>query len=207
MGEQLVIVGNGDLDDEARRAISQADVIVRFNDPPASHQVLPLRTHFLVLSNTSKQTGARMADHAYLRGPVFGGAERLLLAMDPQCVRAYVASPNPLSWLKGRRRDYAGLCKAAAARAGKPVETISAGIYERACTELGISGVDRRSAFPSSGMLAILHFIERTGGRDGRRPLQLAGFGFTGWKRHRWDAERELASRLAHEGLVRMIGT
>ncbi|MCF2857136.1 hypothetical protein L1286_06625 [Pseudoalteromonas sp. SMS1] len=55
---------------------------------------------------------------------------------------------------------------------------------------------DHKPICPSSGLLAIAHFIERG------HKVTIAGFGFQGWKRHPWRLEKKKVSQWVERGNV-----
>ena len=62
-------------------------------------------------------------------------------------------------------------------------------------TQLSTLGRTRhRAKWPSSGLLAIDHFI-----RHGYH-VHIVGFGFTGWKRHPWELEKRFVEQLSRQG-------
>lgn len=196
----IAIVGNGPVDPKLFERIEQADFIVRFNAPPDTHVYAGMRTDQLVISNSSKQTQNLLASPAYLGGPVFSGARSILLPYCPEIIRNYMPKPNIFSLLKGRRHDLTGLCKKAAHARGKSVEILEAAVYHEACKQLGIPAERMRSAFPSSGMLAMLNCQNPSHFPLGR--IRLFGFGFMGWKRHDWSAERLYVVEMMKQGRI-----
>lgn len=196
----IAIVGNGPVDPKLFDRIEQADFIVRFNAPPSAHEYSGMRTDQLVISNSSKQTQNLLASPAYLDGPIFSGARSILLPYRPDIIRKYMPKPNLFSLLKGRRRDLTGICEKAAYARGKSVEILDAAVYLEACDHLGIPAEQMHSAFPSSGMLAILNCQNQAQFPFGR--IRLFGFGFMGWKRHDWSAERLYVLEMMKQGRI-----
>jgi len=196
----IAVVGNGPVEARLFDLIERTDFVVRFNAPPPAHEYRGMRTDRLVIANSAKQTQELLASPAYLEGPVFSGARSFLLPHHPDIIRRHMPKPTPWSWLKGRRADLTAVCERAMRPTGKPVEILDPATYVEACEQLDIPAARRRSMFPSSGMLAIVHALRRSPADDTR--IHLFGFGFAGWKRHDWPAERRFVEDLIRRGRV-----
>ncbi len=196
----VAIVGNGPVSASYFDRIQNSDWVVRFNQPPKTHHYAGMKTDSLVISNSSKQTQELLNSAEYLDGPVFCGARSILLPYHPEIIRQWMPKPNILSWLKGRRSDLTGLCASVAEMHGKPLEIIDKETYLDVCTSLGISPGSMRKIFPSSGAMIIRHLLPRL---DDRQSLiRLFGFGFQGWKRHDWNAEKRYVEQLRAAGKI-----
>lgn len=200
---KIAIVGNGPIDTRFFDHIETADFIIRFNSPPRAHEYAGMRTDRLVISNSSKQTQGLLTSHSYLEGPVFAGADSVLLPYHPDMIRQFMPKPNFFSWLKGRRADLTELCERVAQARGKSVAILEKSTYLEACEQLGIIPSRRCVAFPSSGMLTIFHSLKSS--RDADLRLQLFGFGFAGWKGHDWSAERIYVEGLISQGKIFLV--
>lgn len=190
------IVGNGPLGEGDRERIAAADHVIRFNLTP--NRLPGEKTNELYLSCSSKQIGEYLSGGKYRDDPAYEDAERIVLSYHPDIVRHYMPRPNPLSRLLGRHNDWSALCEQIAVARGKETETLPAELYRAACAILDID-IERKEFFPSSGFLAVLHELGRAPKSNG---LEIFGFGFQGWKRHRWDREKAYLSAMAAAGKI-----
>lgn len=196
---KIAIVGNADISPDQRREIDGFDQVVRFNAPPPSHLHDGMRTDVLYLANTAKQTPGLLHDPAYVDGPVFQMAGRIVLPLAPEIVESHAPKPQLHLRLLGRRHDFTGLCRQIAARHGKPVEMLSAAAFHAAFAALGLAKSGRRSVMPSTGFLAVHHAF---GSVPDGAAIHLFGFAFEGWKRHPWAGEKAWVMRNRSPGLV-----
>lgn len=190
------IVGNGPLGDEDRQRITAADHVIRFNLTP--NRLPGEKTDELFLSCSSKQIGEYLSDGLYREDPAYRDASRIVMTYHPEIIRNYMPRPNLLSRLVGRTSDWSALCEEIAAERGKETEILSAELYRAACDVLEID-IERKEFFPSSGFLAVLRELRNAPQNSG---LEIFGFGFQGWKRHRWEAEKAHISALAATGAL-----
>jgi len=188
---KIAVVGNADLTAKQRTEIDTFDHIVRFNNPPLSHRYDGMRTDTLVLANTPKQTAELLKNRTFLQGPVFTQTMSLILPYHPSVIKKYVRKPNPLSWLKGRRADLTPLCDQVGNVYKKEIRILSEELYESTCKQLGINALEKKKYFPSSGILFILDLLEKQKENESAS-IKIFGFTFEGWKRHKWDQEKEL---------------
>jgi hypothetical protein len=196
----LAIVGNGPINPYLFDQIEKANFIIRFNSPPTAHDYAGMRTDRLVISNSSKQTQRLLSSDEYMDRQVFAGASEIFLPYHPDIIKQLMPKPNVFSWLKGRKADLTGLCEEVAKTKGKQVQILDALTYFEACEQLDIMGDRRLSAFPSSGMLTIFHSLKHS--QDAEMSIRLFGFGFAGWKRHDWSAEKRYAEFLISRGKI-----
>ena len=195
--KSVSIVGNGPISTNQIDKIDQSDYIIRFNSPPRVNIGSSAKTNLLVISNSSKQTPVLLSDPHYISGTVFQGSEKLLLPYDPTVISMYMPKPNLISRLKGSRADWTELCINAANKHGKDHEILESDYYMNACSLLGFKKKDYFTLFPSSGFLAIIKTIQQW---RGNAIINLFGFGFTGWKRHSWNAEQNYVQSLSING-------
>jgi hypothetical protein len=200
---RIAIIGNGKIAPSLCTLANEADYIVRFNQPgPESFGAEP-RTDLLVISNSSKQTKALLHNPSYLNGPIFQSANALLFPYSPEIIAKFMPKPNPLSALKGARADLTGLCTQAAKSAGKKHQILDSQIYLNTCAALAIQNKDLRKSFPSSGIITI-HYL--TNNYSSETQIEAYGFGFQGWKRHNWSAEKAYVERLIQAGRLTLPG-
>jgi hypothetical protein len=104
-------------------------------------------------------------------------------------VARYHPKPSVLSRLMGRRADWTVPALQHFGKAGKEVSVLPPQFYEDCCEELGIGVKERRRRFPSTGFIGIRYAMVNF--PADHSAIRLYGFGWEGWKRHAWDAERE----------------
>jgi hypothetical protein len=113
----------------------------------------------------------------------------VILPYHPSVIARYHPKPNPLSRLKGRRADWTEKAVDVFGAAGKEVTILPPDFYEECCEELGIGAGERRKTFPSTGFLAVIYAMREYS--PAGWAINLFGFGWQGWKRHDWEAERK----------------
>ncbi len=195
---KIAIVGNGSVGPENLAHAERHEMIIRFNAPPEAHAAAGGKTDVLYLSNSSKQTQSILTDRTFLEGPFFTSTQTIMMPYAGSIVSRYMKKPNILSRLKGRKPDYSKDIASVATAFGKMTDTLTDEAYMYAAGLLGIAGDDLKQFFPSSGFLATLHTISQTGADDW--PVNLFGFGFSGWKRHKWAEEKAVVESLQDEG-------
>lgn len=186
--KRLTIVGNGPLPAGAAAHIDASDAVIRFNNPVHSPALAGTRTDILFVVNSGKSMQARLEDPGFLTSPFFAVAKEIVLPYDPEVIRKYHPKPNPISYLAGRRADWTEKTVRQFETAGKEVHMLSADFYEESCDDLGIGKADRSKVFPSTGFLGIRYAMAHY--PKPNWTIEIAGFAWTGWKRHDWAAER-----------------
>lgn len=173
------------------------DHVVRFNRPPSENQYAGMRTDQLVLANTTSGTVRLLQDPHYLASPVWQQARALLLPMPINIVLRYMPPVSLLRRLIGKSQSKSRAISRIAHAAGKPVTTMDDSIYLATCAALGLSGYHVPQNVPSSGIMAVTHFL-----RDPNASLTLFGFGFAGIALHHWEAERRWVEHLVKAGRI-----
>lgn len=201
MVKRVVIVGNAPIAENLGQAIDGADIVVRFNEPSQTPEKIGERTDLLFVVNSGKSMQARLQNPEWLTSEFVRQAREIVLPYHPSVIAKYHPRPNLLSRLKGRRADWTYQTIEALGALGKPVTVLSASFYEESCRELGISGKELRRTFPSTGFLGIRYCLERYSGCR----LEICGFGWAGWKRHNWEAERRWVAHRIQEGTIQQI--
>ena len=189
----VAVVGNAPLHEDFSARIDACDVVIRFNSAPEHGRNGGRKTDILFLMNSGKSMQENLADPAFLGKQVFHDAGFILLPYHPEIIRRYHPQPNFLSRLKGRKADLTWEVVRAAGDLQKRVTILPPNFYEEGCVELSIPEEERRKVFPSTGFLGILYAMRKFPLAKG--DLSLYGFGWRGWKRHPWDAEREWVTR------------
>ncbi len=198
---RLAIIGNGKIPPNLRHLANGADHIVRFNQPSLASADQQTRTDLLVISNSSKQTKTILNSPDYLNGPIFKSAKALLFPYDPEIIAKYMPKPNVFSALKGARADLTRLCTQAAEAAGKQHQILDSQTYLNTCAALGIPIKSLGKIFPSSGIMTIHYLVNHC---SSETQIEAYGFGFQGWKRHDWAAEKAYVERLIRDGRLRL---
>jgi hypothetical protein len=183
--------------------VDEADLVIRFNLPQGGPERIGLRTDMLFLINSGKAMQAWLADPAFWASPHVISAKRVVLPLHPAVIRDHHPRPNILSRLKGRRADWTAAAIAALGAAGKETSVLPVPFYASACEELGIAESRRGEVFPSTGFLGLFYALNVFAPPQWR--VELAGFGFSGWKRHDWQAERLWVGRAVAQGRLQPL--
>lgn len=200
MFKRVNIVGNGPVEAGSRAVIDTSDVVIRFNEPWQTPEEIGSKTDILFLVNSGKSMQARLTNTRYLDSKLFQEAKEIILPYHPSVIARYHRRPNPLSWLKGRRADWTWRTIEALGQRGKPVTVLPASFYEQSCEELDIARTQMQKLFPSTGFLGIRYALKRFAAPEWR--LELRGFGWTGWKQHDWEREKNWVRQKSEEGAV-----
>jgi hypothetical protein len=196
---KTAIVGNEDISAADKVSIAACKQIIRINAPPPSHMHEGMRTNRLYLVNTAKQTQVRMTDQTYLSGPVFQDTGEIILSHANEIIEKYTPKAPLHLRLLGRRVDHTEICVSVAREFGKQVTILPSSIYEQACDILGIAEMQKSELFPSTGFLAITATLAQS---QVGEEIHLFGFSFRGWKRHKWEAERQFVLHGNHAALI-----
>jgi len=200
---RAVIIGNGPVEADLGKRIDAADIVIRFNEPPYEPLRTGTKSDILFVVNSGKSMQGRLENPAYLSSPHVANASEIILPYEPSVIARYHPKPNVLSRIKGRKADWTGEAVAMFEQAGKAVAVLPAAFYEKCCETLGIAVGQRRSIFPSTGFVAIVHALERYPAVEWR--VEICGFGWHGWKRHDWQAERIWVDRQMAASSIRFI--
>jgi hypothetical protein len=182
-------VGNGPIPGGCAAEIDSSNLVVRFNESPNALDRTGTKTDLLFLANSGKHMQARLADPSYTASAVVRNAPKIILPFHPAIVARYHPKPSVLSRLMGRRADWTVPALQHFGKAGKEVSVLPPQFYEDCCEELGIGVKERRRRFPSTGFIGIRYAMVNF--PADHSAIRLYGFGWEGWKRHAWDAERE----------------
>ncbi|WP_173931998.1 glycosyltransferase family 29 protein [Chelativorans sp. Marseille-P2723] len=200
--QTVAIVGNGPVDPEAASAIDSSGCVIRFNRPPHGPEA-GSRTDILFFMNSGKSAQTHLSDPSYLAHPAVAGCRQVILPYDRQVIARYHPKPNFLSRLKGRHEDWTAKAIEVFCGQGKEVAILPTSFYELCCDELRIAPEERRQAFPSTGFLAIVYAMKEFPRTEW--PISLYGFGWCGWKRHDWRAERKWVEEKARSGQLTVV--
>lgn len=203
MKKTLVVVGNAPLPLSRAEEIDAADYVVRFNEPQAPTGMIGTRTDLLILATTNKPMQLRLQEAGFLQNPIFLAAKEIMLAYHPSIISAYHPKPNVLSRLKGRRADWTVETIDVLGRAGKEIRVMPPQFYLDGCRELGLSERDMEKIFPSTGFLGIRYMLEKYPSESW--DIKLCGFTWQGWKRHKWDSEKDWVDRQIASGRLSLL--
>ncbi len=203
MKKQLVIVGNGPLPRDLSAEIDAADRVVRFNNPKLSIGSGGEKTDLMLLATSAKQMQQWLTDASFLNGPFFHNTPEILFAIHPRIIRSYHHKPGLLSRLKGRKADWTTEAIDILGSEGKRVRIEPPQTYYAVCAELGVTVERMREVFPSTGFIGIWLALRDFPAEDW--DIAICGFGWQGWKRHDWKAERGWVEARVAEGRIRML--
>ncbi|MGN6467398.1 MAG: glycosyltransferase family 29 protein [Rhizobiaceae bacterium] len=193
MKRLVAVVGNAVLAEGDAERIDASDIVIRFNEPPEGPARIGTRTDLLFVMNSGNSMQARLDGRGYTDSVVFRTARKIILPYHPAIIARYHPKPNILSRLKGRRADWTAKAIAVFGREGKEVTVLPPQFYEDCCDELGIGAESRRRLFPSTGFIGVRYALAKLPADCAA--IRLYGFGWEGWKRHAWDAERDWITR------------
>lgn len=194
MSRSVAIVGNGPIEAGSREVIDASDIVIRFNEPTHPADVAGTRTDILFIANSGKTMQQRLEGRSFRSCPAFVAARKVVLPYHPEILARYHQRPSLLSRLKGRKLDWTQETVELSRAFGKEVDIVSPQLYECCCNSLEICTAQKRSFFPSSGILALMYVLTEL--RLQPAHVRLCGFGWAGWKRHLWSQERALAHHL-----------
>ncbi|UXN03985.1 MULTISPECIES: glycosyltransferase family 29 protein [unclassified Bartonella] len=198
------IVGNGDLSRDFSAEINNADYVLRFNEPRMLGGWAGLKTDCLMLANSGKPMQTKLYDSAFIVSPFFEAARELIFVYHPNIMRRYFKRPLITSrLLKGRKVDWTAEAIKILGEAGKPITIMPPQFYLSACRDIGIEGEGLYKQFPSTGYLGMWRTLKRFWPAEWQ--INIIGFGFEGWKRHNWDAERQWVETRMEEGVLTLF--
>ena len=204
MAQQIVIVGNGEVDEKAARAIDAADFVVRFNDC-RNFGAAGRRTDAVAVCNTGRPARAMTMDDSWRMHPAVVAAREIWSVRDPQ---KFAALRQPLQQshpeLDDFCDDHTPAFEAIARASQKRHVVIPASVHE-AC-ETALSAFESGAhVCPSSGMMVIFDLMERVDAADAT--IRLAGFDHAGWHGHPFAAERRFVDFHVAAGRLARLAT
>jgi len=198
----LFVVGNGPISRDMTADVDGADFVVRFNEPKQSIGMSGTKTDWLFIANAGKPMQRRLEDPNYFASPIVASARRVFLVYHPDIIKAYHPKPNILSRMKGRRGNWTEAAILMYGRAGKEVTVLPPTFYEDGCKALGLSTVQMKSVFPSTGYFGIRYLLGEF--RLSEWMINMCGFSWEGWKRHPWMDERRWIERLVEKQHIKV---
>lgn len=174
--------------------------MVRFNEPRQPPEMIGTKTDRLMLATSSKQMQDWLRDPSFFESVIFRNAAEIVFAIHPSIIRQFHPRPNLLSRLKGRRADWTVKAIDVIGLAGKEIRIMPAKLYFDVCAALGITAERMDRVFPSTGFIGIWLALRDFPPEDWN--IRICGFGWEGWKRHDWAAERRWIEERIAAGLI-----
>nr|WP_274706766.1 Urease operon accessory protein [Allorhizobium sonneratiae] len=198
-----MIVGNGDVADEAAAVIDRCDVVIRFNGC-RNFGVAGCRTDVIALCNTGRPAKALLDSESWRDSAPVKAAQALWMVRDPAKFASLQADiladyPELDDFFDDYTGDFADFC---AAR-GKQHRVLAAAVHEAADHALSEFS-PAPYVVPSSGMIVISHMLDQPEHRQD--DIVLVGFSHTGWDGHPFAAEERLINRYIAEGRLSRFG-
>jgi len=203
LSKTLIIVGNGPIKRDLTAQIDASDYVLRFNEPRDNQNFIGTKTNLLMLASSSKQMQRWITDPAFLETEIVRNTPEILFAFHPSIIRRFHHHPNFLSRLKGRRADWTVPAIDYFGQAGKTIRIMPSQYYFDVCNELGITRDQMKDVFPSTGFFGIWLALQQNKTREW--DIKICGFGWQGWKRHNWDAERQWVEERMKEGKLSIL--
>jgi hypothetical protein len=204
---KILIIGNGPVTAQESLTLGEHDVVVRFNNPSKNSIGLYAgRTDYLFAAN-SKAVLLENFERGLLESVAISYGPTVVLPYHPKIIREYLPRRRHKFLKVFRKRCIDdGTLEAIKGfgEKGLSIALLSIGFYDHCCSVLGISEGEKRDKVPSTGFLAINHFMRHPLYKDYQ--IYICGFGWTGWHGHHWQGEREFAEKLVAEGKVRLLG-
>ena len=174
---RIALVGNAPEGGDRGTAIDAADRVVRFNNAAGFGGRTGARVDLIALVNRGGQMREWLDDPALLDRPALRRAGAVLLAFP-------AVSPDAMG--EGDGACWTREATARLAPLGVPVRALSPALHADAHRLL--SPPAGRASNPSTGFLVALALMR--GRAAGAPPVDVYGFGFSGWPGHPWAAER-----------------
>jgi hypothetical protein len=196
---QIMIVGNGPVDDGVAALIDAADLVVRFNGS-RNFGAAGRKTDIIAVCNTGRPGATMLADPEWRDSEAVHRTTEIWSVRDPDKfadLKSQLAISHPE--LDDFCDDYtAGFATFAAAN-GKQHRIVTRGVHE--ALDAALIALDAEPyVVPSSGMVVIEALLSDPDHAEDT--IILAGFGHSGWDGHPFDAERRLVDRYIASGRV-----
>lgn len=194
---QVMIVGNGPVDDGVASLIDAADLVIRFNGS-RNFGVAGRRTDIVAVCNTGRPGAAMLADPEWRDSEAVRRTAEIWSVRDPEKfadLKPALAISHPE--LDDFCDDYTdGFASFAAAKC-KRHRIIHRDVHE-ALDETLLALEAEPYVVPSSGLVVIEALLSDPAHAEDT--IILAGFGHTGWDGHPFEAERRLVDRYIASG-------
>ncbi|TPP11821.1 Urease operon accessory protein [Rhizobium glycinendophyticum] len=194
---QVMIVGNGPVDDGVASLIDAADLVIRFNGS-RNFGVAGRRTDIVAVCNTGRPGAAMLADPEWRDSEAVRRTAEIWSVRDPEKfgdLKPALAISHPE--LDDFCDDYTDGFASFAAAKGKRHRIIHRDVHE-ALDETLLALDAEPYVVPSSGLVVIEALLSDPAHAEDT--IILAGFGHTGWDGHPFEAERRLVDRYIASG-------
>lgn len=196
---QVMIVGNGPVDDGVASLIDAADLVIRFNGS-RNFGAAGRKTDIVAVCNTGRPGAQMLADPNWRDSEAVRRTAEIWSVRDPDkfaALKGALAISHPE--LDDFCDDYTDGFATFAHANGKRHRIVHRDVHERLDEKL--SALDAEAyVVPSSGLVVIEALLSDPAHADDT--IILAGFGHAGWDGHPFDAERRLVDRYIASGRV-----
>ncbi len=184
----VLIIGNGPIDEKLADQVDKFDRVVRFNNCAGMPSHLGTKCTDLWLTGRGKQA-QRLAALPAIVAP-------------HHLTKVMISDPKPNrfgQWFYQTIKRKGNIDHGEALLA-KYAQAQEQGRVTQRCRMqllnylLGLGKPEHTPRWPSSGVLAINHFVSLG------YHVYIVGFGFQGWKRHPWSLERRYVEQLSQQG-------
>ncbi|RKE83942.1 hypothetical protein DFO46_0701 [Rhizobium sp. AG855] len=196
---QIMIVGNGPVDDGVDVLIDSGDLVIRFNGS-RNFGAAGRKTDVIAVCNTGRPGAAMVADPAWRNSEAVSGTAEIWSVRDPGKfaeLKPQLAITHPE--LDDFCDDYTDGFATFAAANGKQHRIITRAAHDALDAELMALDAEPY-VVPSSGMVVVHAILSDPGYADDT--VILAGFGHAGWGGHPFAAERRLTDKHIASGRV-----
>ncbi len=191
MGQRIVIVGNGEINEGVADMINGFDLVIRFNDcrslGPGGE-----KTDIVAVCNTGRPGKAMTQDVLWKESAAVKQATAIWSVRHP--AKFAEMQPHILQhWpeLDDFCSDYSDAFAAIATSSGKEHLIIPREVHDELDRQLSAVAVDPYVC-PSGGLLTIAHVLSLN--ETQKDTVFIVGFGHQGWNGHPFNAEKQLVS-------------
>lgn len=196
---QIMIVGNGAVDQGAAPLIDAADMVIRFNGS-RNFGAAGRKTDVIAVCNTGRPGAAMLADPEWRDSEAVRRTAEIWSVRDPEKfahLKPQLAISHPE--LGDFCDDYTDGFATFATANGKQHRIINRSVHDALDDALLALGAEPY-VVPSSGLVVIQALLSDP--RHASDTIILAGFGHSGWDGHPFDAERRLVDQHIASGRV-----
>jgi hypothetical protein len=196
---QIMIVGNGAVDEGAAPLIDAADMVIRFNGS-RNFGAAGRKTDVIAVCNTGRPGAAMLADPEWRDSEAVRRTAEIWSVRDPEKfadLKPQLAISHPE--LGDFCDDYTNGFATFATANGKQHRIINRSVHDALDDALLALGAEPY-VVPSSGLVVIQALLSDP--RHASDTIILAGFGHSGWDGHPFDAERRLVDQHIASGRV-----
>jgi hypothetical protein len=188
---RLAIVGNAPDCRDHSAAIDGADRVVRFNNAAGFAGRSGVRLDWLALVNRGGQMREWLDDPGFLDRPVIRAARTFLFPF-PALPPERAGTGDGACWTQAARSRLSALTA--------PIHILPTSLHQDGARLLAADAEQRPN--PSTGFLVTLAILRDR--NPGAPPIDVYGFGFSGWPGHPWAAERHWFAAQERLGRLRL---